>query len=50
MAAPEKTIHYGGGIREEGEAGCFATKKSSSLQQPQQRLYGTYGAAAETCV
>jgi hypothetical protein len=27
MAAPEKTIHYGGGFTEDGEAGMFRKQK-----------------------
>jgi hypothetical protein len=27
MAAPEKTIHYGGGFREDGEAAVFRKQK-----------------------
>jgi hypothetical protein len=31
MAAPEKTIHYGGGFREDGEAEVFRNQKELGM-------------------
>jgi hypothetical protein len=58
MAAPEKTIHYGGGFTEDGKVGVFRKQTGSGRteiavegsRQPQQRLCRTYGAGVEAYV